>query len=57
MWRPGPERIWDWSRGLSSPTRGVKRDVVYEYAAVYPDPARLTAGVRLEMGIRGEPEL
>lgn len=41
---------------LSSSTRGVKRDVVYEYPAAYPDPVRLTAGVRLEMGIRGGPE-
>jgi hypothetical protein len=41
---------------LSSSTRGVKRDVVYEYPAAYPDQTRLTAGVRLEMGIRGGPE-
>lgn len=41
---------------LVTSTRGVKRDVVYEYPAAYPDPARLTAGVRLEMGIRGGPE-
>ena len=41
---------------LVSSTRGVKRDVVYEYPAAYPDQTRLTAGVRLEMGIRGGPE-
>jgi len=41
---------------LSSSTRGVKRDVVYEYPAAYPAQTRLTAGVRLEMGIRGGPE-
>jgi hypothetical protein len=37
-------------------TTGVKRDLVYEYPAAYPDPQRLTAGVRLEMGVRGGPE-
>lgn len=43
-------------RRLVSSTRGVKRDVVYEYPAAYPAQTRLTAGVRLEMGIRGGPE-
>ncbi len=37
-------------------TRGIKRDLVYEYPAAYPEPSRLTAGVLLEMGIRGGPE-
>lgn len=37
-------------------TKGIKRNLVYEYPAAYPDPARLTAGVLLEMGIRGGPE-
>lgn len=41
---------------LVTSTTGVKRNVVYEYPAAYPDPLRLTAGVLLEMGIRGGPE-
>jgi Nucleotidyl transferase AbiEii toxin, Type IV TA system len=41
---------------LVTSTTGVKRNVVYEYPSAYPDPTRLTAGVLLEMGIRGGPE-
>jgi Nucleotidyl transferase AbiEii toxin, Type IV TA system len=41
---------------LVTSTTGVKRDVIYEYPAAFPDPMRLTAGVLLEMGIRGGPE-
>jgi hypothetical protein len=41
---------------LMTSTTGVKRDVVYEYTAEYPDPGRIAAGVLLEMGIRGGPE-
>lgn len=41
---------------LVTSTTGVKRNVTYEYPATYPDPGRLSAGVLLEMGIRGGPE-
>lgn len=41
---------------LATSTKGIKRNVIYEYPATYPDPGRLSAGVLLEMGIRGGPE-
>lgn len=41
---------------LVTSTKGIKRNVTYEYPATYPDPGRLTAGVLLERGIRGGPE-
>lgn len=41
---------------LVTSTKGVKRNVAYDYPASYPDPGRLSAGVLLEMGIRGGPE-
>ena len=41
---------------LVTSTKGIKRNVIYEFPATYPDPGRLTAGVLLEMGIRGGPE-
>jgi hypothetical protein len=41
---------------LVTSTKGVKRNISYEYPATYPDPGRLSAGVLLEMGIRGGPE-
>ncbi len=41
---------------LATSTKGVKRNITYEYPASYPDPGRLSAGVLLEMGIRGGPE-
>lgn len=41
---------------LATSTKGVKRNVSFEYPATYPDPGRLSAGVLLEMGIRGGPE-
>lgn len=41
---------------LVTSTKGVKRNVTYDYPATYQDPGRLSAGVLLEMGIRGGPE-
>ncbi|MGH2513801.1 MAG: nucleotidyl transferase AbiEii/AbiGii toxin family protein [Candidatus Limnocylindrales bacterium] len=41
---------------LVASTKGVKRNITYEYPASYPDPGRLSAGVLLEMGVRGGPE-
>lgn len=41
---------------LITSTTGVKRNVSHDYPAAYADPERLTAGVLLEMGIRGGPE-
>lgn len=40
---------------LVTSTKGVKRNITYEYPASYPDPGRHSAGVLLEMGIRGGP--
>ncbi len=41
---------------LATSTKGIKRNVAFDYPASYPDPGRLTEGVLLEMGIRGGPD-
>ena len=41
---------------LATSTKGIKRNITFDYPASYPDPGRLSSGVLLEMGIRGGPE-